>query len=157
MIPKFVDQLDMVRFIRALPENANYRNMLNEDFAVLVPNEGTQKEMESLWKYLVHQDYSSKDVNLDPKSIEQFMIDLYQPVVDAHKVEVVEPVMKKSKKPKYIPERKNGCGFKGVLEGAVSVIQEGNRWFGYVGTSLVANSPNRKYVVERLNKRGFYV
>lgn len=157
MITKFVDELDMKRFIRALPENANYRYMLNQDFSIVAPIDATAKEMESLWKYYVHQQFLKKSADANAETVVAFMDELHRPVVEAKRQVVNEPVMKKSKKPKYVPERKNGCGFKGVLEGAAKVIQEGNRWFGFVGDSVVANSPNRKYVVARLSQRGFSV
>jgi hypothetical protein len=57
MIPKFDTLQDLSGFLRALPANANYGNMLKEDFGLEAPEDAVPYQKEYLWKYLVQGTY----------------------------------------------------------------------------------------------------
>lgn len=60
MIPKFSSNTDLIGFLRALPENANYENMLLSDFGVQAPNDARAFHKEYYYKYLVQGQYIGK-------------------------------------------------------------------------------------------------
>jgi hypothetical protein len=60
MIPKFISGTDMVGFLRALPENADYQNMLKSDFGIDAPENAAPFHMEYYYKYLVQGRYLGK-------------------------------------------------------------------------------------------------
>jgi hypothetical protein len=61
MVPKFTSQNDMICFIRSMPVNANYAQMLKDDFGVTAPEDAPSYQKEYFWKYLVQGTFLGKD------------------------------------------------------------------------------------------------
>lgn len=143
MIPVFTSEQDKLSFLKALPETADYRNMLRSDFGFMSQSNHTQKQMEKFWKFLVAKNKNPKD----EAEVEQFYSQLYY----------VAPVQKKIRKEKYVPKHKNG-GFKPGMTGEPSIKQaDDQRYYGYLGDMMVVSSQSRKYVVSCFQKHGYEI
>lgn len=51
MIPQFSSTADMLGFLRALPQNANYVKMVKDDFGIDVPETAEKWQPEYFWKF----------------------------------------------------------------------------------------------------------
>lgn len=109
MVPKFTSLSDMLGFLRALPKNANYVNMLRTDFNIEAPESAPAFQKEYLWKYLVqgqHQGKSGEDlmkyaVDGVNKIQKTYYVDLKEPQQTSATVTVVGARRKYSKRVAY--------------------------------------------------------
>ena len=58
-IPKFTSQAEMIGFLRAVPDDANYAKMLG-DFGYVPPEDADAHTVQYFWKYLVQGRYYGK-------------------------------------------------------------------------------------------------
>jgi hypothetical protein len=72
MIPKFSSQTDMIGFLRALPQNANYRKMLSDDFGIVAPADAEDFHVSYYFKYLIQGQYKGlKDQDLTTYAVDK--------------------------------------------------------------------------------------
>lgn len=86
MIPKFDSMSDMLGFIRALPKNANYRNMLINDFGYDVPEDAKQWQMEYFMKYLVQGQYKG----IAGSELEKYAVEGTNKIKEKYYVDLLE-------------------------------------------------------------------
>jgi hypothetical protein len=84
MVPKFKSLTEMLGFTRALPRNANYRKMLQEDFGYTVPADAEPWQPEYFWKYLVQGQYHG----IQGAELEAYAVAGAQKMKDTYKVDL---------------------------------------------------------------------
>lgn len=154
MIPKFTSLTDMIGFLRALPKDANYTNMLRSDFNIEAPDDAPAFQKEYLWKYLVQGQYHNKSgddlmqyavagVN---KIQKEYYVDLRDKPVDNRivkpaKVKVVKTGVKRTK---YAPQ----------ADGTVQFVAHRKIYHGWKGGKIVAVKSDANKVRDILKSMG---
>lgn len=153
MVPKFTSLSDMLGFLRALPKNANYANMLHTDFNIEAPADAPTFQKEYLWKYLVQGQYHNKSgedlmqyavagVN---KLQKEYHVDLREPEVKEQHITKTKVVKVSSgKRVKYAPQ----------TDGTIQFVAHRKIYHGWKGGKIVAVKSDKAKVCDILKTLG---
>ena len=156
MIPKFSSQTDMMGFIRALPETANYRNMLKTDFGIDAPADAQGYQVEYLFKYLVQGTYKGIDqselMQYAAAGVEKLAKTL--PHITMKEIYAVKPVDVQAQ---MVPKAKRVMKAAKVREshpdGAIVFLDHRQIWVGYFGGKIQCSKKTEAAVKEYLSNK----